>query len=71
MNIPTSYDQLQLEAVYGPFVYSDVNEKTVGVITVGSRATFWMSYNEDVIDSGTVTQLLDLVRMLLRNAVNK
>ena len=28
MNIPTNYAQYQLESVYGPFVYSDVKEKT-------------------------------------------
>lgn len=69
VDIPTSYGDLQVEAVYGPLVYSDVNEKTVGVITVGNRATFWMSYNEDVIDSGTATQIRDLVQELLRDAI--
>jgi hypothetical protein len=43
MNIPTTYGQYQLKAVYGPFVYSDVNEKTVGVITVGDKITFLMT----------------------------
>jgi NRPS condensation-like uncharacterized protein len=69
VDIPTAYGDLQLEAVYGPLVYSDVNEKTVGVITVGNRATFWMSYNESVIDSGTATQFRDVVQELLRKAV--
>jgi NRPS condensation-like uncharacterized protein len=53
MNIPTTYDQYQLESVYGPFVYSDVNEKTVGVITVGDKVTFLMSYNETIVSPRT------------------
>ena len=69
VDIPTTYGDIQLDAVYGPFVYSDVNEKTVGAITVGNRATFWMSYNESVIDSGTATQFRDMVEGLLREAV--
>jgi NRPS condensation-like uncharacterized protein len=69
VDIPTSYGDLQLEAIYGPLVYSDVNEKTVGVITTGNRATFWMSYNESVIDSGTATQFRVVVQKLLRDAV--
>ena len=41
MNIPANYNQYQLESVYGPFVYSDVNEKTIGVITVGDKVTLF------------------------------
>ena len=37
MNIPTSYGPLRIEAVYEPSVYSDVKEKSVGVITVPGR----------------------------------
>lgn len=71
VDIPTAYGALQLEAVYGPLVYSDVNEKTIGVITVGNRATFWMSYNESVIDSGTATQFREVVQELLREAMTQ
>jgi len=69
VDIPTTYGKLQLDAVYGPFVYSDVNEKTVGVITAGKRAAFWMSYNQSVIDSGTATQFRDAVEGLLQEAM--
>ena len=68
VDIPTTYGDLQLDAVYGPLVYSDVNEKTVGVITVGNRATFWMSYDESVVDSRTATQFRDMVVELLIEA---
>ena len=68
VDIPTAYGDLQLDAVYGPLVYSDVNEKTVGVITVGKRVTLWMSYDERLIDSGTATQFRDAVEGLLQEA---
>ncbi len=70
MNIPTNYDQYQLEAVYGPFVYSDVNEKTMGVITVGNRVTFLMSYNESIVIPHTAEAIRDTAMDYLSNAVN-
>lgn len=68
VDIPTSYGDLTLDGVYGPFVYSDVNEKTVGVITVGNRLTFAMSHNVDVVDTVTATQLRDKVLEHIREA---
>jgi len=59
VDVPVAYGNLELDAVYGPCVYSDVNEKTVGVITVGNKATFVMSYNETVVDTGTGKLLKD------------
>ena len=66
IDIPASYGDLKLEAVYGPFVYSDVNEKTVGVLTVGNRMTFAMSHNGDTVDTKTVAQLRDKVVGLIK-----
>ena len=71
VDIPTDYGDLQLDAVYGPLVYSDVNEKTAGVITVGKRTTFWMSYNESLIDSETATQFRNAVQGLLQEAIEQ
>ena len=70
MNIPTSYGQYQLESVYGPFVYSDVNEKTMGVITVGDKITFLMSYNETVVTPQTAEKIRATAMDYLSNAVN-
>jgi NRPS condensation-like uncharacterized protein len=70
MNIPTSYGQYQLESVYGPFVYSDVNEKTIGVITVGDKVTFLMSYNETVVTPQTAEKIRATAMDCLSNAVN-
>jgi NRPS condensation-like uncharacterized protein len=69
MDIPTTYDQYQLESVYGPFVYSDVNEKTVGVITVGDKVTFLMSYNETIVSPRTAEKIRKTTIDYLANAV--
>jgi len=70
MNIPTSYDHYQLESVYGPFVYSDVNEKTVGVITVGDKVTFLMSYNETIVTPHAAEEIRKTAMDYLSNAIN-
>jgi NRPS condensation-like uncharacterized protein len=70
MNIPTTYGQYQLESVYGPFVYSDVNEKTMGVITVGNKVTFLMSYNETIVTPHTAEAIRKTAMDYLSNAVN-
>jgi hypothetical protein len=69
MNIPTSYDQYQLESVYGPFIYSDVNEKTVGIITVGDKVTFLMSYNESIVTPSTAEEIRNTTMDYLAIAV--
>lgn len=48
--LPTTYGPLRLEAVYGPFVYSDVDEKVVGVITVGGCLSFTLTCDERAVD---------------------
>lgn len=40
-DIPTRYGPLELESVHGPLFYSDVEEKMLGIITVGGRLTFF------------------------------
>lgn len=69
VDIPTTYGDLQLDAVYGPLVYSDVNEKTIGVITVGKTATFAMSYDESIVDTTTATQFRERTVELLKEAI--
>jgi NRPS condensation-like uncharacterized protein len=68
IDIPTEYGDLKLEAIYGPIVYSDVNEKTVGVITVGNRLSFVMSHDTDIVDTETATRLRDNVMKLVIEA---
>ena len=69
-DIPTSYGQYQLESVYGPFVYSDVNEKTMGVITVGDKVTFLMSHNKAIVTAHTAEKIRKTAMDYLSNAVN-
>jgi hypothetical protein len=71
MKIPNSYGQYRLESVYGPIVYSDVNEKTMGVITVGDKVTFLMSYNKAIVNSPTAEEIRDTATDYLSNAVNQ
>ncbi len=64
MRIPTDYGAYRLEAVYGPFVYPEVNEKTIGVMTVGDQMRFLMSYNETIVTPQTAQQIRDTARVL-------
>jgi len=50
-DIPTAYGSLKLEAVYGPLFYSDIEEKMIGIITVGGRLSFLFASNESVVDN--------------------
>jgi NRPS condensation-like uncharacterized protein len=68
-NIPTSYGPYQLDAVYGPIIYSDVNEKTLGVITVGNAMTFLMSYNAAHVAPHTAEAIRDAAMGYLSRAV--
>ncbi len=52
-DIPTTYGPYRLEAVYGPLFYSDVEEKMVGVITVGGRLSIILASNESVVGDST------------------
>ena len=52
-DIPSTYGLLKLEAVYGPLVYSDVDEKIVGAIAVGGRLSFVLTSNQSIIGDGT------------------
>jgi NRPS condensation-like uncharacterized protein len=67
-DIPTSYGQLRLEAVYGPSVYSDVEEKVIGAITVGGTLSCILSYNESVVHDGR--KLMDAATAYLKQAAD-
>ena len=57
VSIPVNYGDLTIESVYGPFFYSDVNEKTVGVITVGDKITYILTYNRYLVDDKFIERL--------------
>jgi NRPS condensation-like uncharacterized protein len=57
LEIPTTYGSLEIESVYGPSFYSDVEEKIVGVITVGGKLSVIMACNEGVTGQGAADKL--------------
>ena len=57
LDIPTRYGPLELEAVYGPSIFSDVEEKVIGVITVGGRLSVTLLCNEKVTEPGVAERL--------------
>lgn len=71
MDIPTVYGDLRLEAVYGPLIYSDVNEKNVGVVTVGNRLSIAMGYDTGVVSERTAATLRDRVVALVKQAAKE
>jgi len=71
VDLPTEYGGLRLEAVYGPVVYSDVNEKVVGVTTVGGRLTFVLTCNRDTVGENAAKSIRDLTTSRLRDATRK
>ncbi len=68
--IPTAYGTHTLEALHGPFFYSDVNEKVVGVSTVGGVLSFTLTGNEDQLGAGVAERLRDASLDHLKRAVS-
>ena len=66
-DIPTVYGPLTLEAVYGPAVYSDVDEKVVGVITVAGQLSCVLTCNAAVV--GDATRLRNVAMAYLQGAL--
>jgi NRPS condensation-like uncharacterized protein len=69
INIPSVYGPLLLDAVYGPSVYSDVDEKIVGVITIGDRISFVMTYNEKNVSTDNAKRIRDVAMKHLLRAI--
>ena len=68
-DIPVSYGPLELEAVYGPLFYSDVEEKMLGVITVGGRMSFCHVSRRSIINDASI--LRDTAMDYLKAAVKE
>jgi len=69
VDIPTQYGSRTIESVYGPFVYSDVNEKVVGVTTVGGRMTFSLVCNAEAVGADVAMSIRDSTMARLEEAV--
>ena len=70
LDIPEQYGPLTLEAINGPFVYSDVNEKTVGITTVADRLTISMTSNSQQVSEHDASKILLRVRDTLLDNCN-
>lgn len=68
-DIPTNYGAFELDAVYGPLFYSDVEEKMVGVITVGGRLSFFHASRRAIVDDAT--RLQETAMKYLEKAIGK
>ena len=68
-DIPTRYGSHELEAVYGPFFYSDVNEKVVGVTTAAGSLTFTLTCDEAVVGRGVPERLREECEAQLQRAL--
>ena len=62
------YGPLEIEAVHGPLFYSDVEEKMIGVITVGGRLSFLMGCSEKM--SRAAKQIKEKAMSSLEEAVD-
>lgn len=69
MDIQTNFGSRKLEAVYGPVIYSDVNEKVVGITTVDGRLTFSMTSGAVEVGNKVLQQIRDRVISLLKEEV--
>ena len=52
LHVPTMYGPLRIEAVYGPSIYSDVDEKVVGVITIGGCLSCILTFDGRIVGDG-------------------
>ena len=69
LDITDSYGDLSLEAVHGPVVYSDVNEKTVGVATAAGRLTLSMTTDGHRTPPESASRVLAETLRVLRSSV--
>jgi len=69
--VDSSYGEMKLDSVYGPVIYSDVNEKTIGVVTVSEKITFTVSYNENHLSKETIGSLKEKFIYFLKKGISE
>lgn len=69
LNIPADYNGREIKAVYGPLLYSDVNEKVVGIITVGNKLTFSFTCNGNIVDQKTAEHIKETAAKIIKQEV--
>ena len=61
---------LKLDAIYGPFIYSDPAEKYLSIVTLAGKMNFCFTFKEAVTSRETIEELSDSAMRYLRKAVN-
>ena len=69
LDFPVDYGPLRLEALYGPYVYTDTVEKYLGAATVDGRMHFTLCSGERLIEDETVEAVRVVAMDTLRRAV--
>lgn len=69
LDIPDKYGPLTLNAVYGPLFFSDVEEKMIGVSTLGGRLSFLFATNKSLV--GNASGLRVSAMMHLEKAISE
>lgn len=69
VKMESDFGNLKLDSIYGPVVYSDVNEKTVGVTTVDDKLTFVMTWNNDIVDEEQANDIQVITNQKLSKAL--
>ena len=69
VHYPEDFGPLRLEAIYGPSNYSDFQEKYLGIMTVGGKMSFTLTYGESFVEASTVEQVKDTAMKCLGEAV--
>ncbi|MFX0061894.1 MAG: condensation domain-containing protein [Candidatus Hermodarchaeota archaeon] len=70
VDIPLNYGFVTLESITGPYVYSDTMEKYLGVITVGGKLHFALSFGENFISANTIEKIKELAMKHLNEAIS-
>lgn len=69
LNISAHYGSLELQSVYGPSFYSDVEEKMVGAVTACGKLTLMLACNEEALQAGTAERLREAAMAHLTGAL--
>jgi hypothetical protein len=57
LDFPTAAGDVELESIYGPSVCSDTMEKYLGLLTVGGRLHYMLSFDEALVSETVVNQV--------------
>ncbi len=65
LNFPVKFGDLNLRAIYGPSVYSDLLNCIVGVVTINNKMNLIITFNEKIISIDTVERIKEIFMNIL------